>query len=128
MTTITIKGWMTLTVLWRRSLSYRNQSIDLQSKLLDWFLYDRDLSNKRVKQTFEGIIYFSSFQLLVSDIEVFAPAYIKLFSIPVKISLFTNFFLVVLSKTNLFIYIFTENYFLLTSFYSWQGDVILANL
>ena len=24
------------------SSSYRNQSIDLQSKLIDWFLYDRE--------------------------------------------------------------------------------------
>ena len=29
--------------------SYRNQSIDLQSKSMDWFLYDRDLRNERVK-------------------------------------------------------------------------------
>ena len=26
-----------------RSLSYKNQSIDLQRKSMDWFLYDRDL-------------------------------------------------------------------------------------
>ena len=38
-----------LTPLWRRSLSYRNQSIDLQSKWMDWFLYDRNLRHKRVK-------------------------------------------------------------------------------
>ena len=31
------------------SLSYRNQSIDLQSKSVDWFLYDRDLRHERVK-------------------------------------------------------------------------------
>ena len=29
-----------LTHSWRTSLSYRNQSIDLQSKLMGWFLYD----------------------------------------------------------------------------------------
>ena len=29
-------------------LSYRNQSIDLQSKSVDWFLYDRDLYQERV--------------------------------------------------------------------------------
>ena len=34
-----------LTVSWRRSLWYRNQSIDLQRK---WFLYDRDLRHERV--------------------------------------------------------------------------------
>ena len=30
------------------SFSYRNQSIDLQSKSMDWFLYDRDLRCERV--------------------------------------------------------------------------------
>ena len=29
-------------------LSYRNQSIDLQSKSVDWFLYDRDRRPERV--------------------------------------------------------------------------------
>ena len=33
----------------RRSLSYRNQSIDLPCKSMDWFLYDRDLCYERVK-------------------------------------------------------------------------------
>ena len=37
-----------LTLSWRRSLSYRNQSIDLQSKSMDWFLYGKDLRFKRV--------------------------------------------------------------------------------
>ena len=41
-------GYLTL---WRRrSLSYRNQSIDLQSKSVDWFLYDTDLRHERVKE------------------------------------------------------------------------------
>ena len=31
------------------SLSYRNQSIDLQNKSQDWFLYDRDLRHERFK-------------------------------------------------------------------------------
>ena len=38
-----------LTLSWRRSLSCRNQSIDLLCKSFDWFLYDRDLRNERVK-------------------------------------------------------------------------------
>ena len=38
-----------LTLWWRRSLSYRNKSIDLLSKSMDWFLYDRDLHHERVK-------------------------------------------------------------------------------
>ena len=33
--------WLSyLTFSWRRPLSYRNQSIDLRRKSMDWFLYD----------------------------------------------------------------------------------------
>ena len=47
-------GWVrnatwNLTLSWRRPLSYRNQSIDLQSKSLDWFLHDNGLRHERVK-------------------------------------------------------------------------------
>ena len=38
-----------LILAWRRSLSYKNQSIDLLSKSLDWFLYNRDLRHEKVK-------------------------------------------------------------------------------
>ena len=38
-----------LTLSWRRSLSYRNRSIDLQIKSMDWFLYDRNLCRERAK-------------------------------------------------------------------------------
>ena len=38
-----------LTLSWRMSMSYRNQSIDLQSKSMDWFLYDNGLRHERVK-------------------------------------------------------------------------------
>ena len=41
-----------LTPSWRRSLSYRNQFIDLLCNWLDWFLYDRDLCQERVKPFF----------------------------------------------------------------------------
>ena len=37
-----------ITFSWLRSLSYRNQSIDLQSKSVDWFLHDKDLHHERV--------------------------------------------------------------------------------
>ena len=37
-----------LTLSWRRSLTYRNQSVDSQSKSVDWILYDRDLRHERV--------------------------------------------------------------------------------
>ena len=38
-----------LTLSWRRSPSYRNQSIDLLFRSMDWFLYDKDLHHERVK-------------------------------------------------------------------------------
>ena len=38
-----------LTLSWRRPLSYRNKSIDLQSKSMDWFPYDSSLRRERVK-------------------------------------------------------------------------------
>ena len=38
-----------LTLSCRRPLSYKNQSIDLQSKLTDWFLYDNGLRHEKVK-------------------------------------------------------------------------------
>ena len=40
---------------WRRSLSYRNQFIDLLCKSMDWFLYDRDLLHERAKMYKMGI-------------------------------------------------------------------------
>ena len=36
------------TLLWRRSLSYRNQSNYLPCKSMDWFLFDRDLHCSRI--------------------------------------------------------------------------------
>ena len=39
-----------LTFSWRKPLSYRNQSIDLQSKSMYWFLYDDGLRLKRVNR------------------------------------------------------------------------------
>ena len=38
-----------LTLSWRRPLSYRNQSIDLLCKSMDWFLYDNSLHHEGVK-------------------------------------------------------------------------------
>ena len=38
-----------LPLSWRRPLSYRNQSIDLLCKSMDWFLYDNGLRPERVK-------------------------------------------------------------------------------
>ena len=39
-----------LTLSWRRPISYKNQSIDLLCKSMDWFLYDNDLRRERVKK------------------------------------------------------------------------------
>ena len=39
-----------LTLSRRSPLSYRNQSIDLLYKSMDWFLYDNDLRLERVKE------------------------------------------------------------------------------
>ena len=41
-----------LTLSWRGPLSYRNQSIDLQSKSMDWFLCNNGLGHERVKCIF----------------------------------------------------------------------------
>ena len=38
-----------LTLSWKSFLSHRNQFIDLQSKSMDWLLYDKDLRHKTVK-------------------------------------------------------------------------------
>ena len=38
-----------LTFSWWTPLSYRNQSIDLPSKSMDWFLYDNSFHHERVK-------------------------------------------------------------------------------
>ena len=50
-----------LTLSWQRPLSYRNQSIDLQSKSMDWFLYDNGLHHERVKSHFSTFVRFSLF-------------------------------------------------------------------
>ena len=41
-----------LTLAWRRSLWYRNESIDLLCKSMDWLLYDREVRHERVKHSF----------------------------------------------------------------------------
>ena len=47
-----------LTLLQWRFLSYRNQSIDSQSKSMHWFLYDRDLLHERVN-SFLSLSFFA---------------------------------------------------------------------
>ena len=46
-----------LTLSWRRPLSYRNQSIDLLCKSMDWFLYDNGLRHERVRH-FSTFLWF----------------------------------------------------------------------
>ena len=46
-----VKRKTRLTLSWRRLLSYRNQSIDLPWKSMDWFRYDNGPRHERVKLT-----------------------------------------------------------------------------
>ena len=48
-----------LTLSWQRPISYRNQSIDLRSKSMDWFLYDIGLRHERVKKIIYDKMHFS---------------------------------------------------------------------
>ena len=52
MITIYVNIFWKLTLSRRRRISYRNLSIDLLCKSMDWFLYDIGLSREKVKQTF----------------------------------------------------------------------------
>ena len=45
-----LKSAKKLTLSLWRSLSYRKQSIDSQSKWMDWFLYSKDLHQERVNE------------------------------------------------------------------------------
>ena len=50
---IFLRFMLDLTLSWRRSQSYRNQShMILLCKLIDWFLYDRNLCHARVNKSF----------------------------------------------------------------------------
>ena len=60
-------GFMSLTLSWWRLLSYRNQSIDLLWKSMDWFLHDNDLCHERVnsfqKLKIKTLITFKPFKV-----------------------------------------------------------------
>ena len=49
---------LSLALLWRRSLLYGNQSIDLQSKSIDWFLYHRGFHHERFKDAHSDLRQF----------------------------------------------------------------------
>ena len=59
------------TLSWSRPLSYRNQSIDLLDKSMDWFLYDNDLRHERVN--FFVLVAWLAHSLLIelSDLFIF---------------------------------------------------------
>ena len=66
---LTVKAQNTLTLSRRRPLSYRNHSIDLLPKSMDWFLYDNRLRLERVNEIYfpaetSNINTRSSFQRL----------------------------------------------------------------
>ena len=54
-----------LTLSWRRPLSYRNRSIDLLCKSMDWCLYDNRLRHERVKlnEYISALCYEAAMQL-----------------------------------------------------------------
>ena len=47
----------TLTLSWRRSLSYRKQPIDLLCKSMDWLLYDKGLCHERVNPIHDTCLF-----------------------------------------------------------------------
>ena len=50
-------------------LSYRNQSIDLQSKSMDGFLYNRDLRHERVKHSqWNTANWFAAFYMIGTSV------------------------------------------------------------
>ena len=51
------KKELNLALSWRGPLSYRNPSIDLPSKLMDWFLYDNGFGHERVKRNSDKTVY-----------------------------------------------------------------------
>ena len=55
-----------LTFSWRRSLSRRNQSTNLQNKSMNWFLYDWDLRHERV--TLSAIVRLHECQIFLFNI------------------------------------------------------------
>ena len=55
--------WYSLTLSWLRSLLYRNQGTDVQSKSMECFLYDKNLPQ-------EGVKMFKCFIKSIGKIEI----------------------------------------------------------
>ena len=62
---------ISLTLSRRRSMSYRNQSIDLQRKSMDWLLNDRDFRHERVFSEYS----FMQNRNMVTNIQVLLYTY-----------------------------------------------------
>ena len=69
--------WMksVLNLSWRRSLLYRNQSIDLQNKSMDWFLYEKNLCHERVDALLLVSIQWDIFLDYDKIIDIYASKY-----------------------------------------------------
>ena len=69
--------WMksVLNLSWRRSLLYRSQSIDLQNKSMDWFLYDKNLRHERVKALLLACIQWDIFLDYDKIIDIYGSKY-----------------------------------------------------
>ena len=69
--------WMksVLNLSWRRFLLYRNQSIDLQKKLMDWLLYDKNLRRERVNAFLHACIYWDIFLDYDKIIDIYGSKY-----------------------------------------------------
>ena len=77
------------TLSWRRLLSYRNQSIDLLCKSMDWFLFDKDLRHERDKLMQNTQQNSKSFLLYIHE---------KIYSNLLQIKIDTTKFLVSINK------------------------------
>ena len=62
-------GNVALTLSWRRPLSYRNHSIDLLCKSMDWFLYDNGLRHEKVNHVLAWE-QFSSQYIMQTNISI----------------------------------------------------------
>ena len=69
--------WMksVLNLSWRRSLLYKNQSIDLLNKSMDWFLYDKNLRHERVNALLLACIHWDILLDYDKIIDIYAPKY-----------------------------------------------------
>ena len=85
----------TLTLSWRRPLSYRNQSIDLLCKAMDWFLYDNGLRHERVNVCTHDILTMRYTELEKTYCQIMHAVnsfYKKVFLAPLQLILLINLY------------------------------------